>query len=167
MEHIVGLHLKIFLNFLHRCYWTPSGKSRNLAWRGLAQDSSLKVQCCYRQGRLLVTLQSPRVPVAINQGFIGIPPSETVSNLFLLNWCSTFHEVIVNHANGSTFLEISKKDFRHIPIVWPSEAVMAAFDDHVRGIYGRIVSNERESRKLTAQRNALLPKLVSGYVQIK
>ena len=126
------------------------------------------------KGSVLLSSRAPigylaiaETPVAINQGFIGIPPSETVSNLFLLNWCSTFHEVIVNHANGSTFLEISKKDFRHIPIVWPSEAVMAAFDDHVRGIYGRIVSNERESRKLTAQRNALLPKLVSGYVQIK
>ena len=126
------------------------------------------------KGSLLLSSRAPigylaiaETPVAINQGFIGIPPSETVSNLFLLNWCSTFHEVIVNHANGSTFLEISKRDFRHIPIVWPSEAVMAAFDDHVRGIYGRIVSNERESRKLTAQRNALLPKLVSGATRVE
>ena len=106
-------------------------------------------------------------PVAINQGFIAMPPKDGISNLYLLHWCTVFHEEIINHANGSTFLEISKGNFRRIPMVRPSEAVMSAFDDHTRGIYGRIVSNDRESRKLTAQRDALLPKLISGNVRIK
>ena len=107
------------------------------------------------------------VPVAINQGFIGIPPCETVSNLFLLNWCSRFHEVIVNHANGSTFLEISKKDFRHIPLVIPDEAVMTAFEGFLRPLYDHIVSNERESSAVVAQRDVLLPKLVLGELVVK
>ena len=126
------------------------------------------------KGSVLLSSRAPigylaiaETPVAINQGFIGIPPSETVSNLFLLNWCSTFHEVIVNHANGSTFLEISKRDFRHIPIVWPSEAVMAAFEGFLRPLYDHIVSNERESSAVVAQRDVLLPKLVLGELVVK
>ncbi len=123
------------------------------------------------KGSLLLSSRAPigylainEVPVAINQGFIGIPPCETVSNLFLLNWCSRFHEVIVNHANGSTFLEISKKDFRHIPLVIPDEAVMTAFEGFLRPLYDHIVSNERESSAVVAQRDVLLPKLVLGEV---
>ena len=103
-------------------------------------------------------------PVAINQGFIGILPREKVSNLFMLYWCEAFHEEIVNHANGSTFLEISKGNFRQLLAVMPDSAAMTTFDRGVRPLYERIVSNERESRSLAAQRGALLPRLVSGEV---
>ena len=103
-------------------------------------------------------------PVAINQGFIGIPPREKVSNLFMLYWCEASHEEIVNHANGSTFLEISKGNFRQLMVVMPDNAAMTTFDRSVRPLYERIVSNEWESRSLAAQRDALLPGLVSGEV---
>ncbi len=125
------------------------------------------------KGTVLLSSRAPigylaisEVPVAINQGFIAMPPSETVSNLFLLQWCNYFHEQIINYANGSTFLEISKRDFRLIPIAMPEEIVMNAFDRNTRPLYERIVSNERMSRALSAQRDALLPKLVSGELSL-
>ena len=106
-------------------------------------------------------------PMAINQGFIGMPPGDGISNLFLLHWCKAFHEEIINHANGSTFLEISKGNFRHIPISIAGEAVMNAFGRQVRSLHQRIVANERDARSLATQRDALLPKLVSGEVRIR
>ena len=106
-------------------------------------------------------------PVAINQGFIGILPRENVSNLFMLYWCEAFHEEIVNRANGSTFLEISKGNFRQLMTVMPDSAAMTTFDRGVRALYERVVSNERESRWLALQRDALLPKLVSGNVRVQ
>ena len=119
------------------------------------------------KGTLLLSSRAPigyaainEVPVAINQGFIGMPPGDMVSNLFLLNWCRAFHEVIINYANGSTFLEISKRDFRLIPLVMPDEAVIHAFDESVHPFYDHIVSNERELRTLTTQRDELLPRLM-------
>ena len=82
----------------------------------------------------------------------------------MLYWCEASHEEIVNHANGSTFLEISKGNFRQLMVVMPDNAAMTTFDRSVRPLYERIVSNERESRSLAAQRDALLPGLVSGEV---
>ena len=102
------------------------------------------------------------IPVAINQGFIGIPPRQGVSNLFVLNWIQQNMEEIVNFANGSTFLEISKRNFRIIPIVVPGEAELAEFDNRVRLLHEHVVSNERESQSLADQRDALLPGLVGG-----
>ena len=106
-------------------------------------------------------------PVAINQGFIAMLPTDAVSNLFMLYWCRIFHEEIIHHANGSTFLEISKRNFRRIPICIPERAIMSAFDRQVRPYYSRIVSNEREIRALAAQRDALLPGLISGELRVK
>ena len=120
-------------------------------------------------GTLLLSSRAPigylaisEKPVAVNQGFIAMPPGDMASNLFLLYWCSIFHDEIINHANGSTFLEISKGNFRRIPLVLPGKEVMTTFDNYAHQFHQRIVSNEHESHALTAQRDALLPRLVSG-----
>ena len=124
-------------------------------------------------GTLLLSSRAPigylaisEEPVAVNQGFIAMPPGDEVSNLFLLHWCRAFQDEISNHANGSTFLEISKANFRRIPLVVPAEAVMTAFDRFARTPHERIVQNERESRALAVQRDALLPKLALGEVRV-
>ena len=123
------------------------------------------------RGTVLLSSRAPigylaiaEVPAAINQGFIAILPRERVSNLFMLYWCEASHEMIVNHANGSTFLEVSKGNFRQILLAAPDMAAMAAFDKSTRPLYERVVCNERDSRALAALRDALLPRLVSGEV---
>ena len=83
----------------------------------------------------------------------------------LMRPAQTFYERI-NHANGSTFLEISKGNFRRILLVVPVKAVMTAFDRLTRALHERIVSNECESLALAVQRDALLPGLVSGEVGV-
>ena len=107
------------------------------------------------------------IPVAINQGFIAMTPKEGTSNLFLLLWASVAHEEIVSRSNGSTFLEISKANFRPILAVTPSADVMQAFEKLARPFYERIVDCTRESRALAALRDALLPKLISGELRVE
>ena len=113
-------------------------------------------------GYLAVT----ETPVAINQGFIGILPHDEISNLFMLYWCEASHNEIINHANGSTFLEISKGNFRQLPVVVPDELAMKVFDSLARPLYNRIASNERQSHSLAALRDTLLPKLISGEMRV-
>lgn len=125
-------------------------------------------------GTLLLSARAPigylainEVPTAINQGFIAMYPTKTVSNLFMLHWCKMFHNEIINYANGSTFLEINKNNFRLIKAIIPDQKIMTIFDNHIRPFYERIVSNERETMILTGKRDTLLPKLVSGEFCIK
>ena len=68
----------------------------------------------------------------------------------LLLWASVAHEQIVSRANGSTFLEISKANFRPIPIVTSSDCVMQEFEQLAQPLYERIVNNVRQSRTLAA-----------------
>ncbi|MCY4583996.1 MAG: restriction endonuclease subunit S [Chloroflexi bacterium] len=124
-------------------------------------------------GTLLLSSRAPigylavtEVPVAINQGFIAMPPKEGISSQFLLHWSEVFHEEIVNYANGSTFLEISKGNFRKILFVLPDSGALGEFNRHAQVLHQRIVRNELESRTLAVQRDALLPRLVSGEVKV-
>ena len=68
--------------------------------------------------------------------------------------------------NGSTFLEISKANFRPTPVVEPSWQVMKAFDRQVRPLYESIAINARESRTIAALRDTLLPKLISSELSV-
>jgi type I restriction enzyme S subunit len=143
---------------------------RKITDAGLAQISSGLLP----KGTVLLSSRAPigylaivEVPVAVNQGFIAMKPRAGISNLFLLRWASAAHDEIVSHANGSTFLEISKSSFRPIRIVVPTSQVMHAFDHLSRPMYLKVVENERESRTLAQLRDTLLPKLISGELRIK
>ncbi|MHB1068385.1 MAG: restriction endonuclease subunit S [Gemmatimonadaceae bacterium] len=126
------------------------------------------------KGTVLLSSRAPigylavaEIPVAINQGFIAMTPKAGTSNLFLLFWASVAHEEIVSRANGSTFLEISKANFRPIPVAAPSAEVMRKFEQLARPLYERVVECAQESRSLAALRDALLPKLISGELRLK
>ncbi|MES0873160.1 restriction endonuclease subunit S [Sinimarinibacterium thermocellulolyticum] len=142
---------------------------RKITDAGLAQISSGLLP----KGTVLLSSRAPigylaiaEVPVAVNQGFIAMKPRRGTSNLFLLRWARAFHEEIVSHANGSTFLEISRSSFRLIRTVAPTASVMDAFDRISQPLYRKVVEHERESRTLAALRDALLPRLISGALRV-
>jgi type I restriction enzyme, S subunit len=124
-------------------------------------------------GTVLLSSRAPigylaiaQVPVAINQGFIGMIPRAGTPSAFLLLWATSAHDEIVSRANGSTFLEISKSNFRPIPVVVPPAEIMRSFDEIVSPLYRRVVQSELNSRALAALRDTLLPKLISGELRI-
>ncbi len=124
------------------------------------------------QGTLLLSSRAPigylaisEVPVAINQGFIAMPPRTSPSNWYMLQWCRASHEEIIGHANGSTFLEISKSNFRQIPMVLPEGKLLITYDTIVETLFRKISVNQKESLALARQRDGLLPKLLTGGLQ--
>ncbi|MBY0549686.1 MAG: restriction endonuclease subunit S [Candidatus Obscuribacterales bacterium] len=142
---------------------------RQITDSGLAQIGSGLLPA----GTVLLSSRAPigylgitQIPVAINQGFIAIKPKPCASNLFLLLWAHFSNAEILSRANGSTFLEISKSNFRAIPLVLPPPTIMTAFTALVEPIFARIVANERESLMLTTLRDTLLPKLITGEIRV-
>jgi type I restriction enzyme S subunit len=143
---------------------------RRVTDAGLAQISSGLLP----KGTVLLSSRAPigylaiaEVPVAINQGFVAMKPRTGVPNLFLLLWARAAHEDILARANGSTFLEISKANFRPLRVVGPPLSVLNAFDRIARPMYERIVFIERESNALATLRDTLLPMLISGELRLK
>jgi type I restriction enzyme S subunit len=107
------------------------------------------------------------VPVAVNQGFIALVCEGALSNAFVWLWIGENIPAILSRANGSTFQEVSKANFRPIPVVVPNELVVRPFNRQAQPILARIMTCERERVALTTLRDTLLPKLVSGAIRVK
>ncbi|MEC4085771.1 restriction endonuclease subunit S [Myroides odoratimimus] len=60
-----------------------------------------------------------KVPMCTNQGFKSIIPQKGVSVTFLYYLLSTKKDLLLKHCIGSTFLELSKKDFCGLTIEVP------------------------------------------------
>jgi type I restriction enzyme S subunit len=106
------------------------------------------------------------IPISINQGFIALKPSPSVPSSFLLGWCESQLEAIKNRASGTTFPEISKAAFRPMLCIVPNASVMSAFDAASRALTDRVITLVRQVRTLTALRDTLLPKLISGDLRV-
>jgi type I restriction enzyme S subunit len=124
-------------------------------------------------GTVLMSSRAPigyltitEMPVAVNQGFIAMICDGPLPNYYVLQWARQNMDTIVGNANGTTFLEISKANFRPIQVLVPPSSVLAAFVAQVDPLHRRVVSNLQQSRTLAALRDTLLPKLISGEVRV-
>ena len=143
--------------------------SRKITDAGIAKISSGLLPA----GTLLLSSRAPvgylaiaAMPVAINQGFIAIKCNERASNFFMLIWCQTNMAEIESRATGTTFAEISKQNFRPILAVLPPKELMATFTEKVSPLYAEISANIYQSRTLAILRDALLPRLLSGELNL-
>jgi type I restriction enzyme, S subunit len=107
------------------------------------------------------------VPTAINQGFIAMVCDGPLPSVYVLNWAFISMETIKAHASGTTFPEISKKSFRPLPIIQPTDDVIVAYQQVAEPLFNLLVACVRESRQLAAMRDYLLPKLLSGAVRVR
>jgi type I restriction enzyme S subunit len=67
---------------------------------------------------------------------------------------------------GTIFGSINKKDFEALPVVVPSQGVLVAFDEISKALDGSIEINEQKIRGLVEIRDTLLPRLISGQLQL-
>ena len=142
---------------------------RKVSPAGLAKISSGLLPA----GSLLMSSRAPigylaltQVPVAINQGYIAMLPGGQLPPLYLYFWCKANMEGIKGRANGSTFMEISKKAFRPIPALLPPPDIVSEFVAVAGALFDRLVANERTALSLTDVRDTLLPRLISGKLRL-
>lgn len=107
------------------------------------------------------------VPTAINQGFIALVCDGPLPPSYVLNWAFASMEAIKAHASGTTFPEISKKNFRPLPVVVPTPDVIASYRQAVDSFYEVLSASVRESERLAILRDYLLPQLLSGVVSVR
>jgi len=145
------------------------GTERHLTDDGLAKVSSGQLP----KGTVLLSSRAPigylavaETPVSVNQGIIAMVCDGELPNLYVLQWTYANMEQIIANANGSTFLEISKRDFRLIKTLVPPKLVLEEFMRLAGSIHQRLVSNLRQVLNLAYIRDTLLPKLISGELRL-
>jgi len=143
--------------------------TRKITDAGLATISSRLSQA----GTLLLSSRAPigylaiaARPVAVNQGFIAIRETDKISGLEAYFWCEVNMDLIHANANGSTFQEISKKNFRPMAYALPPKPIRDAFNRQAGALFDRLSLLCQENETLTTLRDTLLPRLMSGELRV-
>jgi type I restriction enzyme S subunit len=101
-----------------------------------------------------------------NQSVVGIKGSDEASNEFIfLNIKNGIHRLISAQTGGAQ-QHINKEDVNAFQLVYPGRELMNAFTEAVVGMFAQIGVLLNQSISLAAIRDSLLPRLISGELQI-
>lgn len=105
-------------------------------------------------------------PACTNQGFIAVIPKVDQARNFILFHLMERVDEFESKATGSTFKELSKKTFRELPIVLPDQDSLCAFEAVTQPMLEQVMTLKKQNVSLEGARDALLPKLMSGEIQV-
>lgn len=105
------------------------------------------------------------VPMAMNQScfaFRGIGLSQPATYQIVKRAVRSLKA----KANGATFAAINTRDLKIEPVYLPTDGALAEFDAKAESLYSLMRANEKECIELATLRDALLPKLMSGEIDV-
>ena len=154
---------------MHGCVYIVSTE-RYLSDAGVASQpkktlppNTVCVSCIGTAG--LVTLVSEESQS--NQQINSIIPKEGISVYYIYLLMQTLADTINKLGqSGSTIVNLNKTQFGKIQVMIPSELVLQDFDSLCRPLFDTILSNQKENINLSELRDALLPKLMSGELDV-
>ncbi len=104
--------------------------------------------------------------VTTNQGFKSIVPKLEIGTAFVYFFLKRNLSIIEGMASGSTFKEVSGSTMKNIPAVIPDNETLAKFNDFCAPIFAQQQVLEEQNQSLVILRDNLLPKLMSGEVDV-
>ena len=136
---------------------------------GFSKSSATKMPA----GTVLFSSRAPIGYIAIaqnelttNQGFKSIVPNKQVGTAYVYFLLKHLLPTIEGMASGSTFKEISGAGMKSVPTFMPDDKTIKIFSDFCTPIFKQQENLEAEISSLTAIRDALIPKLMSGELDI-
>ncbi len=106
-------------------------------------------------------------PACTNQGFITCLPNKHVPLYFLFHWLTENVPTFQLMASGATFKEISRGVFKTIDFLQPPIELVEQFEAHATPLAEQILSLQRQVNNLRRTRDLLLPRLLSGQIDVK
>ena len=124
------------------------------------------------KGTVLFTSRAPIGYISIaqndictNQGFKSLVPKKA-GTCFLYCFLKYVTPEIENKSTGSTFKEASGSLMKSLQVIIPEQKDFEDFEEIVSPLFARIESLEKENSRLSLLRDTLLPRLMSGEIEI-
>ena len=125
------------------------------------------------EGTVLFSSRAPIGYIAIaagevttNQGFKSVVPKPEIGTPFVYFFLKNTLQVIEGMASGSTFKEVSGSTMKNVPAVIPDAETLAQFSDFCAPIFEQQRTLEEQNQSLAKLRDSLLPKLMSGEIDV-
>lgn len=124
---------------------------------------SLMVSCIATVG--LVSINTK--PSHTNQQINTVIPHNKSALFYLYQYIKNNEELLKNMGRGgTTTLNVNTRSFSNIRLLIPSEIALEQFHRVVEGLFKKIELNLHESRTLSLLRDTLLPRLMSGELEV-
>ena len=104
--------------------------------------------------------------VTTNQGFKSVVPHGNVGTAYVYYFLKAALPTIEGMASGSTFKEISGSAMRTVPAIIPDDDTLRRFTSFCDTLFQQQRTLEMQNRELAAIRDALLPRLMSGEIDV-
>ena len=102
-----------------------------------------------------------------NQQINTIIPNSIEYRYYLYQKLVSLKEYLINLGRGGTAtLNVNTRQFSNIRVVIPSDKILSEYHYRVSCLFDKIEINSRESRRLAELRDTLLPKLMSGEINV-
>lgn len=125
------------------------------------------------EGTVLFSSRAPIGYIAIaagevttNQGFKSVVPKPEIGTPFVYFFLKNTLPVIEGMASGSTFKEVSGSTMKNVSAVIPDAEILAKFSDFCAPIFAQQRTLEEQNQSLAKLRDSLLPKLMSGEIDV-
>ena len=125
------------------------------------------------EGTVLFSSRAPIGYIAIaagevttNQGFKSVVPKPEIGTPFVYSFLKNTLPVIEGMASGSTFKEVSGSTMKNVPAVIPDAEALAKFSDFCAPIFEQQRTLGEQNQSLAKLSDSLLPKLMSGEIDV-
>ena len=135
-------------------------------------EAGLKKTVYLKSGSLVLSNSAtPGLPkildidTCIHDGWLYFPSSK-FSNEYLYLYFKHIRDNLIALGNGSVFTNLKTDILKNYPTYLPTEDVLKKFDGLLQPIFSMILSKTREIKRLAEIRDTLLPKLMSGELDV-
>ena len=104
--------------------------------------------------------------VTTNQGFKSVVPKSEIGTAFVYYSLKHNLPIIEGMASGSIFKEISGNTMKNVPVFIPDTETLAQFNHFCDFIFSQQQILEEQNQSLANLRDSLLPKLMSGELDV-
>lgn len=101
-----------------------------------------------------------------NQSVVGIIPNETLPYEFVYPYIKSNINELISHQTGGAQQHINKQNVESLTIQVPKENILNEYKKIVSPMYSIISNNCFEIERLSILRDLLLPKLMSGEIDV-
>lgn len=113
-------------------------------------------------GRLGILTQE----AAFNQATCGLVAKPSIGYEFIYLYLLLSRSDLNNMANGAAQQNISVGKVRNFAVMKPDDQTILKFKEKIQPIFEKIKRNSEETITLTSMRDSLLPKLISGEIEV-
>lgn len=191
----IGDYCSVKSGFAFKSSWWTSSGVKVIKIASINQDNLNLLECSYvdedkidkakdcrvTAGDLLIAMTGATIgkfamvpysseTLLVNQRvgkfFLGDNPIEKLPFIYCTLKQPDVYNEVVNRGQGSAQPNISASDIMSIPCVIPPNEMLGAFNKTAQPLFDLIISNQLENQRLSALRDALLPKLMSGELDV-